>query len=58
MKRFEYVLSVAVAMLLLGGVVAWTHVEHQSDTATVSCRTHVPTLKGMSIARCTPGKRG
>lgn len=59
MRKLEYALSVAMSMLVLGGMVAWTQAStHASDTA-LSCRpgkaANPVVLKGMSIYPRCPG---
>jgi hypothetical protein len=63
MKSTEYILSVVMAMLLLGSLAAWTHADYAGDEARFSCRPGKPsppvTMKGMVVyPRCTGGKRG
>jgi hypothetical protein len=63
MKKVEYVLSVLLALLLLGGTVAWTQATTNTDATALSCkpgRSASPVvLKGMSVyPRCPGGKRG
>jgi hypothetical protein len=63
MKNAEYILSVMLALLLLGGTIAWTQVTTSGDATALSCkpgRTAPPVvLKGLSVyPRCTGGKRG
>jgi hypothetical protein len=63
MRSVEYVLSLALALLLLGGMVAWTQAAHGSDATALSCRpgkaAQPVVLKGMSLyPRCPSGKRG
>ena len=64
MKAVEYVLSVVMALLLIGGTVVWTQASSGADeTARISCRPGTAAravfLKGMSIyPRCPAGKRG
>jgi hypothetical protein len=63
MRKIEYVLSVLLALLLLGGAAAWTHATQTSDSTALSCRpgrAAAPVfLKGMSVyPRCPGGKRG
>lgn len=62
MKYLEYSLSVLLAMLLLGGLVAWTHADYAGNTARFSCRagkaSPAVTMKGLVVyPRCYPGKR-
>ena len=63
MRKLEYLLSVGMALLLLGGMVAWTQASDLTGETALSCRSgKVATpvvLKGMSIyTRCPAGKRG
>jgi len=63
MKYLEYVLSVLIALALLGGVAAWTHADYADNTARFACRagksSPAVTLKGMVIyQRCASAKRG
>jgi hypothetical protein len=63
MKKVEYVLSVLLALLLLGGTVAWTQATTNSDETALSCkpgRAASPVvLKGLSVyPKCPGGKRG
>ena len=63
MKYLEYVLSVLIALALLGGAAVWTHADYADNTARFACRAGKPspavTLKGMVIyPKCTSAKRG
>ena len=64
MRKLEYVLSVLMALLVLGGMVAWTQAStHAGGETALSCRpgkaANAVVLKGMSIyPRCPGGKRG
>jgi len=63
MKKVEYVLSVILALLVLGGTIAWTQATTNSDETALSCKpgrqTSAVVLKGMSVyPRCPGGKRG
>ena len=63
MRKLEYVLSVALAVLLLGVMAAWTQATDLASQTAVSCRAGNATavvLKGMSIYPRCPGvgKRG
>jgi hypothetical protein len=63
MKFLEYVLSVLLALALLGGTAVWTRADYAENTARFSCRAGKPspavTMKGMVIyPRCISGKRG
>jgi hypothetical protein len=63
MRRLEYLLSVAMALLLLGGMVAWTQASDLAGETAMSCRAGKAAtpviLKGLSIyTRCPGGKRG
>jgi hypothetical protein len=63
MKPIEYLLSVLLALLVLGGFAAWTDATQNHEETALSCRpgrAAAPVfLKGMSIyPRCPGGKRG
>jgi hypothetical protein len=63
MKYLEYVLSVLIALAVLGSIAAWTHADYAENTARFSCRAGKPspavTMKGMVIyPRCVSWKRG
>jgi hypothetical protein len=63
MRKLEYVLSVAMALLVLGGMVAWTQASTDSGKTALSCQpgkaADAVVLKGMSLyPRCPGGKRG
>ncbi|MBA3272197.1 MAG: hypothetical protein H0T71_16955 [Acidobacteria bacterium] len=63
MKRLEYVLSVMLALLLLGGTIAWTQATTNRTETALSCKPGRATLpvvlKGMSVyPRCPRGKAG
>ena len=63
MKHIEYVLSVILALVLLGGMAMWTHADYAGDEARFSCRpgkaSPAVTMKGMVVyPRCASGKRG
>ena len=63
MKYLEYVLSVLIALAVLGSMAAWTHADYAENTARFSCRAGKPspavTMKGLVIyPRCVSGKRG
>jgi hypothetical protein len=62
MPRLEYLLSILLAMAILGGAVAWTHATHEPDNARLSCRSGAQgpgfALKGMSVYPRCGGKRG
>jgi hypothetical protein len=65
MRKLEYLLSVAMAVLLLGVMVAWTQATDLAGETALSCRSGKATsaviLKGMSIYPRCPGvsaKRG
>ena len=63
MKYREYVLSVLIALALLGSIAVWTHADYADNTARFSCRAGKPTpavtMKGMVVyPRCVSGKRG
>ena len=62
MKALEYLLSVALALLMIGGAVVWTQAEEANATARITCRPGTAAravfLKGMSIyPSCPGGKR-
>lgn len=62
MKNIEYVLSLILALVLLGGMAAWTHADYASNEARFSCRpgkaSPAVTMKGMVVyPRCGAGKR-
>ena len=63
MRKLEYVLSLAMAVLLLGAMAAWTQATDLAGETALSCRPgktlNAVVLKGMSIyPRCPGGKRG
>jgi hypothetical protein len=63
MKHIEYVLSVILALVLLGGMAVWTQADYAVDQARFSCRpgkaSPAVTMKGMVLfPRCAAGKRG
>jgi hypothetical protein len=63
MKKVEYVLSVILALLVLGGTIAWTQATTNGDETALSCKpgraASAVVLKGMSLyPRCPGGKRG
>lgn len=64
MRKLEYVMSVALAVLLLGAMTAWTQATDLAAQTAVSCRAGkaatAVVLKGMSIYPRCPGvgKRG
>ena len=63
MRNGEYVLSLALALVLLGGMVAWTQASTDSPQASLSCRpgkaADPVVLRGMSLyPRCPGGKQG
>ncbi|HUE86060.1 MAG TPA: hypothetical protein VMO26_08280 [Vicinamibacterales bacterium] len=62
MRKLEYVLSVMLALFVLGGLVAWTQASYNADRHAFSCRpgkASAPVfLKGMSVyPRCPGGKQ-
>ena len=62
MRKLEYVLSVLMALLVLGGLVAWTQASTHAGETALSCRpgksANAVVLRGMSIyPRCPGGKR-
>ena len=63
MRKLEYTFSVALALLVLGGMIAWTHATHPSGETAFSCTpgkvANAVVLKGMSVyPKCPGGKRG
>lgn len=63
MRNAEYVLSVVLALLVLSGMVAWTHGNQNRLSTALSCRaghSAAPVmLKGMSVyPKCPGAKRG
>ena len=63
MRKLEYVLSVALALSVLGGMVAWMQASEGGSATALSCkagRVSTPVvLKGMSVyPKCPAGKRG
>lgn len=63
MRKIEYCLSVAMALVVVGGLVAWTQATDLAGEIALSCRTGKASspvvLKGMSISpRCPAAKRG
>jgi hypothetical protein len=63
MRKLEYVLSVLMALLVLGGMVAWTQASTLTGETALSCKpgkaANAVVLKGMSIyPRCPGSKRG
>ena len=62
MRKLEYLVSVILALLVLGGLVTWTQASHSGDRRVFSCRpgkASAPVfLKGMSVyPRCPGGKQ-
>ena len=61
MKSTEYVLSVMMALLLLGTLAVWTHADYAGDEARFSCRpgkaSPAVTMKGMVVYPRCAGKR-
>jgi hypothetical protein len=62
MRKLEYVLSVAMSLLFLAGMIAWTQASTHADEIALSCRhgkvVEAVVLKGMSIyPRCPGAKR-
>jgi hypothetical protein len=59
MKAVEYLLSVVLGLLLIGGAVVWTQASHADETARISCRpgtsARAVVLKGMSVYPSCPG---
>jgi uncharacterized protein (UPF0333 family) len=63
MRKLEYALSLAMALLLLSGMVAWTQASDLAGETALSCRAGKAAspvvLKGLSVyTRCPGGKRG
>lgn len=63
MKRFEYLLSIVLALAMFAVAVAWTHASHQEETAKISCKpgstSAAVVMKGLNVyPRCNGGKRG
>jgi hypothetical protein len=63
MRNLEYLLSLTMAVLLLGAMAAWTQASGLAGETAESCRAgkggNGVVLKGMSIyPRCPVGKRG
>jgi hypothetical protein len=63
MRKLEYVLSVMMALFVLGGLLAWTQASQNGDRSAFSCRPGKASapiiLKGMSLyPRCPGGKTG
>ena len=61
MRKLEYLFSVILALLVLGGLVTWTQVSHNGDRRAFSCRpgkvSPPVVLKGMSVYPRCPGGR-
>ena len=61
MRKLEYVLSVAMALLVLGGMIAWTQASEIAGQTALACRsgkiTHGVTLKGMNVIPKCPGDK-
>lgn len=61
MKLTEYLLSVFVALVVLGTIAAWTQADYAGDEARFSCRpgkaTPAVTMKGMVVYPRCVGKR-
>lgn len=59
MRRLEYALSVFVALLVLGGMVAWTQATTQAGETALSCQpgkaADAVVLRGMSLYPSCPG---
>jgi hypothetical protein len=62
MKSTEYLLSVVMALVLLGSFAAWTHADYAGDEARFSCRpgkaAPAVTMKGLMVYPRCGGKRG
>jgi hypothetical protein len=63
MTNVEYVLSVLLALVLLGGLAAWAHADYAGDEVRFSCRpgqtSPAVMMKGMVVyPACAPAKRG
>ena len=61
MRSTEYVLSVMMALALLGTLAAWTHADYAGDEARFACRpgkaSPAVTMKGMVVYPRCAGKR-
>lgn len=61
MKSTEYVLSLVMALLLLGSITAWTHADYAGDEARFACRpgksSPPVTMKGMIVYPRCGGRR-
>jgi hypothetical protein len=59
MRTLEYAFSVALALLVLGGMVAWTQASQHAGETALSCKpgkaASPVVLKGMSIYPRCPG---
>jgi hypothetical protein len=63
MRRTEYLLSLALAVLVLTGLVVWTQASTKAGESAVSCQrgktAQTVMLRGMSLyPRCPGGKTG
>ena len=63
MRKLEYIFSLAMALLVLGGMIAWTQASELPGETALSCRpgkaTSAVVFKGMSLyPKCPGGKRG
>jgi hypothetical protein len=62
MKSIEYAVSLGMALLLLGTIAVWTHVDYAGEQARFSCRpgksSPAVTMKGMIVYPRCVGKRG
>ena len=60
MRKLEYMLSVVMALLVLGGMIAWTQASQGEIETAASCRpgrASAPVvLKGMSLFPRCPGR--
>jgi hypothetical protein len=62
MKNIEYLLSVILALVLLVGIVVWTHADYASGEARFACRpgkaSPAVMMKGLVLyPRCSAAKR-
>ena len=63
MRKLEYAFSVALAILVLGGMVAWTQASQTAGETALSCKpgkaANAVVLKGLSVyPKCPAAKRG
>ena len=61
MRNLEYVLSVILALLVVGALAVWTQAAHASDQTAFSCRPGKAaagvTLRGMNLYPRCPGAK-